>query len=239
MPVKSISISLLIIICFASASFAQRLAVEERVVKNEESIELNAWTAELDQDINYCMETYDDFMKEIFKVKVDKRGKSMLVAEKTLIPELSKLRLDQRAIFVVQSGGTAVSFTFSPGYDIHFGHDLYTLEFEKAKTFAKNFVRYHYKTFYNEKMESIQGKIKSKQNDIESNDRKTERNKKALAENAKAGTDTEKTKAKNEKMLKENEAYESDSASKKREIADLEEELTSISESLRKVEKFE
>lgn len=233
---KSFVMTLLGLLYFANPSVAQKLKVEERTVKNEESIDLSSWTASLDQDVNYCMETYSDFIKELFKVKADKRGKTILVMEKTVIPELSDLRLDQRAIFTAESGGTAVSFTFSPGYDIHFSRGAYKNEFGKAEEFVKNYVRYHYKTFYNEKIKSIQDKIKSKQNDIETNAKKTERNNKAIAENSAAETD--KAKSKNEKMLRENEGYASDTTSKKQEISDLEEELASASKSLKKVEEF-
>lgn len=233
---KTFSILSFIFTIYSSLAFAQKLTVEERTVKNEETNDVNSWTAIVDEDVNTCMETYSDFIKELFKVKVDKRGKSILVAEKTLIPELSNLRIDQRALFTAESSGTAVSFTFSPGYDIHFGPDQYKEEFKKAEVFVKSYVRYHYKTIYNEKIKSIQEKIKSKQNDIESNARKTDRNNKAIAENA--GNETDKTKTKNDKMLRENEAYASDTTSKKREISDLEEELASITESLKKVDAF-
>src|SRR5262245_23598224 len=94
------------------SSAAQTLLVEQRTVKNEESVDLNSWTARLDQDMESCMESYSDFIKETFKTKVDKRGKNILIAEKTQFPELSNLRLDQRAIFTVESSGTSVSFTF-------------------------------------------------------------------------------------------------------------------------------
>jgi len=230
---KSSTLPVFCLFLCANAALAQQLMVEERIVKNEESIELNSWTARLDQDMNYCMGTYEDFIKEFFKAKVDKRGKSILVAEKTLIPELSKFRLDQRAIFTVETGGTAISFTFSPGYDLHFGHELYSDEFKKAEVFVKNFVRYHYKAFYNEKIKSIQDKIKSKQNDIESNGKKTDRNNKSIAEG-----DADKAKVKNDKLLRENEAYTADSASKRKEISDLEADLAQANESLRKVEDF-
>lgn len=236
---KRISTALLVFcILFAvSLAKAQTLTVEERDVKNEESIDLNSWTARLDQDADYCEETYSDFIKEIFKIKVDKRGKTMLVAEKALIPEISKLRVDQRSIFTAESGGTAVSFTFSPGYDVHFGHELYKDEFKKCEAFVKNYVRYHYKAFYNEKIKSIQDKIKSKQSDIESNGRKTDKNNKSIADN-KTEAETEKSKAKNEKMARENDAYTSDTASKRREITDLTDELSRLNESLKKVEAF-
>jgi len=222
------------LILVALAANSQQLIVEERKVKNEESIELFSWTARLDQDMDYCMETYGSFIKELFKIKVTKQGKTMLVAEKAAIPELSNLRLDQRALFAAETGGTAVSFTFSPGYDIHFGHDAYEEEFKKGELFVKNFVRYHYTEFYEEKAKSTESQIKSKLNDIESNIKKIERNKKTIGD----GGDDAKSQSKNEKLLKENDNYASDSNTKRNEISILEGELKTFNESLRKVEAF-
>lgn len=218
-------------------STAQQLIVEERVVENEESTELQSWTARVDQDMDYCMDTYAEFVKELFNTKVDKRGKTILVAEKTVFPELSKLRIDQRAIFVTESSGTAISFTFSPGYDIHFGNEDYTTEFKKAESFVKSFVRYHYKTFYNEAIKSIQDQIKSKQNDIESNDRRSDRNAKTIADNKSDG-ETERTKARNDKMQREIESYTADTESKRKEITSLEDDVTKLKAKLSKVEEF-
>src|SRR5262245_44275107 len=138
--------TILLFVLASLASTAQTLMVEQRTVKNEESVDMNSWTARLDQDMENCIDSYSDFIKETFKTKVEKRGKNILVAVKTQFPELSNLRLDQRAIFTVESSGTSVSFTFSPGYDIHFGGDSYKSEFAKGETFVKGFVRYHYKT---------------------------------------------------------------------------------------------
>jgi len=229
---------LLVILCYAMInSSAQTLVVEERNIKNEESVELNSWTARLDQDMDHCMESYEDFIKELFKTKVEKRGKNMLVAVKTVFPELSNLRLDQRAIFTVESAGTAVSFTFSPGYDIHFGHEAYKVEFAKAETLVKSFVRFHYKTFYESQIKSIQDKIKSLQSDIDSNSKKTDKNNKAVSDNKSDG-ETDKSKSKNDKMLRENDAYTADTSAKRREISDLESQLAKFNTALQKALDF-
>lgn len=231
-------LSVFCLILFTLPASSQQLVVEERTVKNEESDELLSWTTRLDQDMAYCMETYGSFIKEFFNTKVDKRGKTILVAEKTRIPELSDLRVDQRAIFNVETGGTAVSFTFSPGYDIHFGKELYVDEFKKGEQFVKNFVRYHYKEFYGEKIKSIQDGIDSKQKDIESNDKKIERNNKSIADNNKNGGDDAKSKAKIDKMRREIEAYTIDSSTKRDEISVLQNELEFNKVSLKKAEAF-
>lgn len=212
---------------------AQMLSVEERSVKTEESIEIASWTARLDQNVDYCMDTYGDFIKELTKTKVDKKGKNVLVAEKTVIPEIMSLRMDQRAIFTPESSGTAVSFTFSPGYDIHLGHDKYEKEFAKCESFVKSYVRYHYEKFYGGQISSLKDKIKSRQNDIESNGKRLDKNNKSIAENKSDG-ETDKTKSKNEKMLRENDGYTLDTSKKRREIEDLENQLANANEALQK-----
>jgi hypothetical protein len=232
---KTCTIFLLVLVSLASE--AQTLSVEERTVKNEESIDLNSWTARLDQDMESCMDSYSDFIKETFKTKVEKRGKNILVAEKTQFPELSNLRLDQRAIFTVESSGTSVSFTFSPGYDIHFGRDAYKSEFAKAETFVKGFVRFHYNTYYEAQIKTIQDEIKSLQNDIDSNTKKTDKNNKSITDNKSEG-ETEKSKSKNEKMMRENEQYTADSASKRTQITDLESQLSKFNQALQKTLDF-
>ena len=232
---KNFPILLFVLISFTTT--AQTLSVEQRTVKNEESVDLNSWTARLDQDMESCMDSYSAFIKELFKAKVEKRGKNILIAEKTQFPELSNLRLDQRAIFTVESSGTSVSFTFSPGYDIHFGSNSYKSEFAKAEILVKSFVRYHYNSFYESQIKTIQEKIKSLQNDIDSNTKRADKNNKSITDNKSDG-ETDKTKAKNEKMTRENEQYTAESASKRTQITDLEAQLSKFNHALQKTLDF-
>lgn len=234
MKVKKLA--LLLLLCSSlNLVFAQQLKVEERKVKNEEGVDLLTWTAILDQPVDYCKDSYEAFMKEFFKAKTDKRGKNILVTEKVLIPELSNLRMDQRTVFSVETGGTAVSFAFSPGHDIHFGRDIHDEEFTKAESFTKGFVRYHYKRFYGEKLKSIEEKIKSKGGDVASNSKKIDRNTKSIADNSKSGGDA---KSKNDKFQKEIDALTEASSKLKNDISELEDESSKIKAILEDVEKF-
>ncbi len=216
---------------------AQRLVVEERKVKNEESNEVATWTARLDQDINYCMDTFTGFVKESLKTKTSKINKSSMVVEKIAIAEISNLRLDLRAIFTTETAGTSVSLAFSPGYDIHFGHDLYLAEFKKAESFVKDYVRYHYR-HYDEQTKTVQDQIKSKRAEIESNSKKLDRNLKTIADNNKADGDADKLKIKNEKLVRENEQLTDDSARKREEITALEDTVSKLNKSLGRVAEF-
>jgi hypothetical protein len=225
------------LIFLAEFSFSQTLRVEERKVKTEESAEVSSWTAILDQDIDFCRDSYDAFIKEYIKTKTNKRGKSVLVAERVVIPELTNLRMDQRAIFGTETGGTSVSFTFSPGYDVHFSNELYEDEFSKAEEFTKNFVRFHYKRFYGGELKSLQETLDSKKSEIASNEKKIDRNDKSIQGYQKSGGDD--TKAKSDNLKRENDNLNAANSKLREEMDKIEEEMDKIKSHLTKIAEFE
>jgi hypothetical protein len=230
------SIILLILLIFvAEFSYSQTLRVEERKVKTEESAEVSSWTAILDQQVDFCRDSYDAFIKEFVKTKTDKRGKNVLVAEKVVIPELSNLRIDQRAIFGAETGGTSVSFTFSPGYDVHFSNEMYGDEFSKAEAFTKNFVRYHYKRFYNDQLKSLQETLDSKKSEIASNEKRIDRNDKSIQGYQKSGGDATKS----DNLKRENDNLNAANSKLKEEMENIEERIDQIKAQLNKVSEFE
>jgi hypothetical protein len=230
-----VALLLVNVILLTEFCFSQTLRVEERKVKTEESAEVSSWTAVLDQNVDYCRDSYDAFMKEYFKAKTDKRGKNVLITEKVVIQELTPLRMDQRAIFAVETGGTAVSFTFSPGYDVHFSQELYSDEFSKAEEFTKNFVRYHYKRFYNGEIKSLQETIDSKKNEMSSNEKKIDRNNKSIQGYQKSGGDATKS----DNLKRENDNLNATNSTLRDEIKKIEEKIDLIKEQLNKVAGFD
>ncbi len=224
------------LIFLAEFSFSQTLRVEERKVKTEESAEVSSWTAIVDQDVDFCRDSYDAFMKEYFKTKTDKRGKNVLVAEKVVIPELTNLRMDQRAIFAIETGGTAVSFTFSPGYDVHFSNESYGGEFLKAEEFTKNFVRFHYKRFYGGKLKSLQDTFDSKKSEVASNEKKIDRNDKSIQGYQKSDGNDAKTKSDN--LKRENDNLSASNSKLKDDMDGIEKEMDKIKSQLDKVAEF-
>ena len=232
----------ILLVLFGTFGFAQSLTVESKTVKNEEGNETDAWVAHLDQLPEECMESYDDFMDEVFHKKTEKINKGMKVVSRTQFHELSNLRIDQRAIFIAESGGTAVAFTFSPGYDVHFGPKTYPDEFKNAERFVKSFVKFHYKDFYKKKISSLEGTIKDKQGQISSNEKRIEKNKKSILDNNKdidkGGSDAGKLKIRNEGMENENLSLSGDISKNRSEISVLQEQLSKLNENLRKVEDF-
>ncbi len=222
--------------------FAQKLQVDTRPMQTEEARTADAWIAHLDQDVSYCIGTYSDFMKKTFSAKIDKRTKSVLSVNKTAFPEVSNLRIDQRAVFTPESSGSTIAFMFSPGYDIHFGQQLYSEEFLKGETFVKSYVRFHYKVFYNELIKDLNDKIKSKNKSINSNQTRIDKNNKAIKANeediAAGATGAEKMKEKNIKLTKENEELFAEIEKLNTEITNLNTEIGKANESLVLVEAY-
>ncbi len=221
---------------------AQQLKVESKTIKNQDGKDIEAWVAHLDQEVDACMESYDDFMKEVFNLKVSKENKTMMMVEKAQLNEMSGLRLDQRSFFIAESGGTAVAFTFSPGYDIHFGSKLYSDEFERGEKLVKSFVKFHYKDFYNKKIKELQKTLEDKQEEITSDEKKIEKNKKSMLDNNKkinsGDSDAGKLRIRNDGLEKENMTMEGDIAKDKSDIKILQDQLIKLHDSLRNVEEF-
>lgn len=162
---------------------AQKLSVTDQKAKTEEDFETDSWTAHLDQDVKDAQKSFTDFIETTFKYKVDKRSKSIYVVERSKFIEITPMRIDVRAVFQSESAGSAVSFVFTPGYDIYFSNLTYKEEYLKAQFFVNSFVRFHYSAYYNKVIDEIGSKIKGKESDIKSTESKIDKLKSSIAEN--------------------------------------------------------
>lgn len=232
----------LLLISISHFSFSQKLEVEKKAMKNEEGITVDSWVAHVDQDVAYSATTLAEFLKKTFNAKAEKKNKNMMLVSKTTFSEISNLRLDMRAMFALESGGTAIAFMFSPGYDLHFGEEFRREEFAKAEEFVKNYLRFHYKYFYDDQTKKIQNKLKDVQGDILSNDKKIERNNTSMRDYetkmTAEGADVDKLREKKSKLEKENENIANNTVKKKEEITKLEDDLVKISDAIKNVSDY-
>jgi hypothetical protein len=238
---KTSAFTLAFILTFA-LGYAQQLKVESKTIKNHEGNDVEAWVAHLDQEADDCKGSYDDFMKEVLNLNASKGNKTMMIAEKVRIDEMSPLRMDQRTFFIPESAGTAVAFTFSPGYDVHFSSKVYKDEFAKGEKLVKSYVKFHYKEIYNKQIKQLQKMLADKQDEIDSDEKKIEKNKKSMLDNNKkisnGDSDAGKLRIKNDGLEKENMGMEGDIAKDRSDIKSLQDQLIRFQESLRKVEDF-
>jgi len=230
------------IVLFSLSAESQKLSVTDQKVKTEEEKDIDSWTAHLDLDANSAEETFSDFIESTYKLKVNKRTKSVYSVDKARFSDISYLRMDVRAVFEQEPGGRSVSFTFSPGHDVHLGHDLYTAEFQLAEAFAKSYVRYHYTTWYNKQVADLNNKIRKKESDVKSEENKIEKLRKSISENdekiQKSDPDMQKLKDRNTKSYKEIEERTNNISSLKKDIANIQNDVIKANDNLKNVAEF-
>lgn len=222
---------------------AQTLSLNDETVKTEDGQEVDAWVAELDQNEEYCKETFEKFVKDNYGLKVEKRAKNILVVPKAKLVEISRLRGDFRAVFTPRSTGTKVAFAFSPGYDIHINKQDYPDELEKISLLTRKYIKFHYNTYYKEQIDAAEKKIKEKQKDIERNDSRISRNRNDIAANEtkiNAGDkQTPKLTDRNRKMHESIAEMESETGKLQEEIDQLRQSISQAQTSLQKVSDYQ
>lgn len=222
--------------------YAQKLSITDQKAKTEEGFEIDSWTAHLDQEVNEAQKSFSAFIESSFKLKTEKRTKTVLVVEKSAFSEISLLRMDIRAIFQPESGGCAVSFVFAPGYDVYLSNLTYRDEFLKAQVFVYNYVRFHYNMHYNKVINEIKIKIKGKESDIKSAENKIEKLKNTIVENeTKIDTgdpNTQKLKEKNARSQHEIEDKKNEIELIKSAILKFQDEINLADACLKMVEDF-
>lgn len=243
---KKLTQALFIIIVFVSINFfetkAQKLVVSSEKCKTDESIETDSWSVSLDQDVDKAQDTFAEFIKTTFKIKLNKRTKKIYSVDKTLFPEISSLRMDIIVAFSNESAGSRVNFMFSPGYDIFLSSNYNADDFNKAQSFVKGYIRFHYNIVYTNLIEDIGNNIKKKESDIKSNENKIDKLKSSIAENddkIKGGDPkSQELKDKNAKLSKEIDDKNAENESKRKDILAYQDDIIKTTERLKSVADF-
>jgi hypothetical protein len=221
---------------------AQALSLTEDRSKTEDGYDIEAWTALLDQPEDYVRETFDKFIRQEYALKTEKRAKNMLIVPKAKLLEIMSLRGDMRAILAPRGNSTAVSLTFSPGYDIHLNKANFPTEMNNLGAVAKKYVKFHYLYYYQNLSSDTEKKIKNLQKDIERNQSRIVRLKGDIAENESkinAGDkQTPKLTDKNRKATENISTMETELNSWEPELEKLQQTLAQTQASIRKVNEF-
>lgn len=231
-----------LVFLFAGTLQAQELSLTADRTRTEDTQDIEAWTAVLDQPEDYVRETFDKFIKQEFSFRTEKRAKNILVVPKAKIVEIMALRGDLRAIITPRGSGTAVSLAFSPGYDIHVNKGTYPDEFTRLSGVAKRYVKFHYTTYYQELVKDTEKVLRNKQKDIEKNQSRIGRLKTDIAENEakiNAGDkNTPKLTDKNRKAQENISQMEAEIRTWEGEVTKLQETLTKAQASVKKVNDY-
>jgi hypothetical protein len=223
-------------------SAGQTLQISPDMVRSEENVSIDGWVAHLDQSTEYVEKTLGTYIKMLSGNKADKRAKNLWVAPKAKFEEICPLRGDLRALLTPEGNGTAVGFTFSPGYDIHVDKTAYPQEYEKMQGFVKKYVKHHYTEFYREEVAKAEKELSKRRREVEKNGKRIARLQESISNNeqkinegdSKAGKLTErnsKNTAESDGRTQENEKLEG-------EVLRYQEMLSQYNAALQKVRDF-
>jgi hypothetical protein len=166
---------MILLVLGTARSVGQTLQISPDAVRSEENVSIDGWVAHLDQSAEYVEKTLGTYIKMLSGNKADKRTKNLWVASKVKFEEISPLRGDLRASLTAEGNGTAVGFTFSPGYDIHVDKTAYPQEYEKMAGFVKKYVKHHYTEFYREEAAKAEKELNKRRREVEKNEKRIAR----------------------------------------------------------------
>jgi len=225
-----------------SRSTGQTLQISPDAVRSEENVSIDGWVAHLDQSAEYVEKTLGSYIKMLSGNKADKRTKTMWVAPKVKFEEISPLRGDLRASLIAEGNGTAVGFTFSPGYDIHVDKTGYPQEYEKMQGFVKKYVKHHYTEYYREEVAKAEKELDKRRREVEKNEKRIGRLQKSISNNEQkiSGGDSkaDKLTERNSKNTAETDGRTQENEKLQGEVQHYQEMLTQYNAALQKVRDF-
>ncbi len=221
---------------------AQTLQVTAGQVRSEENLPIEGWVAHLDQPADYAEKTLATFVKMLSGARAEKRGKNVWVAPKVKFDEITALRGDLRAVLTAEGNGTAVGFSFSPGYDIHVDKTAYPKEYEKMQGFVKKYVKHHYTEFYREETAKIEKELGNRRREVEKNEKRIAKLREGVTQNEQkiSGGDSksEKLTERNGKDTAEADGLTQENQRLQGEVLRFQETLSQFNASLQKVKDF-
>ncbi len=182
-PLLFVCIGAVLLVLNTGSSAGQTLQISPDVVRSEENVSIDGWVAHLDQSAEYVEKTLGTYIKMLSGNRADKRAKNLWVAPKVKFEEISPLRGDLRASLTAEGNGTAVAFSFSPGYDIHVDKTAYPQEYEKMQGFVKKYVKHHYTEFYREEAAKAEKELNKRRREVEKNEKRIARLRQSISNN--------------------------------------------------------
>ena len=223
-------------------SAGQTLQISPDVVRSEENVSIDGWVAHLDQPAEYVEKTLGTYIKMLSGNKADKRTKNLLVAPKVKFEEILPLRGDLRALLSAEGNGTAVGFTFSPGYDIHVDKTAYPEAYEKMQGFVKKYVKHHYTEFYREEAAKAEKELDKRRRVVAKNEKRIARLQQTISNNEQkiSEGDSKATKLteRNSKNTAETDGRTQENEKLQGEVQHYQEMLTQYNAALQKVRDF-
>ena len=133
----------------ATSVLGQNLTVTHSKIPVSD-ITADVWSANLNDDMSFYEETFEDFTKQEFGSKSRNDGKNEEILEKVSIPQVTDKRGDLRITFYTEDSRNKLGLSLLLGYDVWINPDDYPQEMERLKQFTIDYLRFHYVHYYND-----------------------------------------------------------------------------------------
>lgn len=123
---------------------------------------------------NIAEETFEDFMKETYKMKAKRDEKGVLIVHKVLFPEISANKRGDVYFFFEKDDANndklyEMSIAFAFGYDIIVNTKDYPEEIKKLQEVFRKYLIYHHQKHFGNQIKDLEKVIKEHNRNIEKN----------------------------------------------------------------------
>ena len=137
-----------------------------------ESVPVNSWIIGITDDFDDAIDNYKDYVKEEFDLKVKKSSSICYEITEVNVPHLSIKRGDLKTYLFQTDSMNILAFSFLLGYDIHVNSEDYPEEMAEFKKFVIRYMEFHYKAFYDEKIDAKDKELDKLKKELKQNEDK-------------------------------------------------------------------
>lgn len=157
--------------------FTGPLNAQVHMFLQEQEIELrdarsSAWVFPVARDFDEAFDDLQKYAKDRSDVRMRKDGDNQYIAEKVSIPIIASKRGDLIGYGFPTTSYNALAIVFQLGYDISVNRGDWPMEMNNLRSYAREFMSYHYEQSYARRIDELEKSIKSFERDIEQDERK-------------------------------------------------------------------
>ena len=148
-----------------SLLFAQLISLkEDKIVMGNES--MNGLIFNVCEDAEFVKDDIKKFLNENFDLKVKKKNRYTSIVQEAEIPNVSTKRGDLLIYIQHTDTGNIMGLSFLLGYDISLNSKDNKDEMGHFRDLAKDFIEYHYNSYYSNKIETLDKQLNAAKKDL-------------------------------------------------------------------------
>ena len=121
----------------------------------------SAWVFPVVRDLDEALEDLKQYCKVRSSVKMKSGGENLIIAEKVSIPTIATKRGDLIGYGSITENYYEVALVFQIGYDISVNSKDWAVEMKNLRSYAMEFMSYHYEQSYARRIKTLEKEIKS------------------------------------------------------------------------------